>query len=100
MWKEIVTTSYFDDLLVKPRPPPKNPHLWAKTKTPWDFFKSVFAPYKWDTSEILMKCFEFDWSCSKIPNLVKDEEDWKQFKEILWKHYRIIWEAYKFFSAI
>jgi len=73
--RELVSSSFYDDLLVKPRPPPKNPHLRAKTKTPWDFYKSVFAPYKRDTNEILMKCFEFDWECSKIPKIIKDEED-------------------------
>jgi len=45
MRKELISSSYFENMIVKPRPPPKNPHLWAKTKTPWDFFKSVFAPY-------------------------------------------------------
>jgi len=29
MRKEIISASYFDDLIVKPRPPPKNPHIRA-----------------------------------------------------------------------
>ena len=60
----------------------------------------MFAPYKRDTNEILMKCFEFDWECSKIPKIIKDEEDRKHAKEILWKHYWQIRETYKFFASI
>jgi len=27
MRKELISSSYFENMIVKPRPPPKNPHL-------------------------------------------------------------------------
>lgn len=52
-------------------------------KQPWRFENSVFKDYQKDTDEILNNCFEFDWKCSRIPILVKRDEDRKRLKEIL-----------------
>ena len=68
---------------MKPRPPPKVPNVRARARTPWDFYKSVFAPFRRDHADLYKKCFEVDWKSSKIPNLIKNEEDRKVAKEVL-----------------
>ena len=42
---------------------------WNKNQS--FFFKNYFM----DHESLLNKCFEFDWSCSKIPKLIKDPKD-------------------------
>ena len=94
-----------------PRPPPVNLKGREKLKTPWDFFRSVFRDYKPDTDSLLNDCFEFDWSCSKITKIIKDEEELKRCKEYLRTHYKHMYgilfityiyrrEIYKFYSAV
>ena len=43
--REIITKTYLEDLSVIPRPPPKKIKGLTRTKTPWDFKKSVFKDY-------------------------------------------------------
>jgi hypothetical protein len=71
-----------------PRPPPKNLKGREKIKTPWDFFKSVFRDYKPDTEALLLDCFEFDWSCSKIEKILKSEEEIQKVKAYLKSKYK------------
>ncbi|CAI2365652.1 unnamed protein product [Moneuplotes crassus] len=83
-----------------PRPPPKFMVKKERIKTPWDFFKSVFKDYKPDTPTLLEGCFEYDWKCSKITKLVKNEEDQAEVKKILKSHYKEFREVYKFQGAL
>jgi hypothetical protein len=46
-----------------------------KIKTPWDVKKSVFRDYIPDNEILLAKCFEFDWSNSKIHKIIKEEKE-------------------------
>jgi len=66
-----------------PRPTPKNLLGREKLKTPWDFYKSVFKDYRPDNPQLLDQCFEFDWECSKIPRVIKTDEELDKSKEYL-----------------
>jgi len=72
--KTIINQTFIEDLTILPRPPPKKIKLLKREKTPWDFKKSVFKDYVPDNEEILAKCFETDWTNSKIMKVVKDQE--------------------------
>ena len=58
-----------------PRPEPNGIALEERPKSPWCFEKSIFAPYKYDTDELLARCFYFDWKCSKIEKMIKSVKD-------------------------
>ena len=59
--------------------PPKE----EKAKPKWEFKKSIFKDYTIDTDELLKRCFEFDFKCSKIPRIIKDEVDLMNTKAIM-----------------
>ena len=48
---------------------------------------------------MLKKCFEKDWKCSKLMNLVKNQTDQDKLKEKLGQNYKAIKLVYKYFSA-
>lgn len=87
--KSLITEEFLDKMSVKPRPDPKHPPVRIRPKTPWDFSKSIFAAYKSDTPELLDRCFEADWENSKIPKLVKEEEDAvKEYMQTIYRKVR------------
>ena len=86
--REVITSTYLEDLSVLPRPPVKTVAGILRLKTPWDFNKSVFRDYVYDNDAILARCFEYDWSNSKIPKIVKDEAELKLIKEFLRSNYK------------
>lgn len=46
---------------------------------------SIWAKdFKFDTEEILRKCFEKDWACSKVTKVVRNVDDQNLVKETLW----------------
>jgi NLR family CARD domain-containing protein 3 len=49
---------------------------------------------------LLSKCFELDWSRTKIARLIKDENERAQVKELLRKNYRWFRESYKYISGL
>ncbi len=69
----------FQDLIYV-RPANKRP------RTPWTFPISIFKDYRIENEELLMECFEFDWSSMKFPKLT--EEEMAAVKEELRKAYR------------
>jgi hypothetical protein len=71
----VLTKTYLTSMACVPRPLPRNLKGREKLKTPWDFTKSVFKDYKADTLAKLDECFEFDWESSKIPRIIKGEEE-------------------------
>lgn len=83
-----------------PRPLPKNLTGREKLKTPWDFSKSVFKDYKADTVNKLDECYEFDWESSKIPRIIKNEEELSACKEYLKSVYKTIRETYKYYAGV
>jgi len=79
----VLTKTYLTNMACVPRPLPKNLTGREKLKTPWDFSKSVFKDYKADNVNRLDECFEFDWECSKIPRIIKNEDELSACKEYL-----------------
>lgn len=71
-----------------------------RLRTPWDFFKSVFSPYKADDQKLLNSCFEFDWENTKIYKIIKNETELKEVKDYLKKNYALFRETYKYYSAL
>lgn len=68
----IVNGSY--QLLVEAKPRDNGGFFSLEVKEEWDFNNSVFKDYKPDNEEILNRCFEADWKLTKLPKLVKDED--------------------------
>ncbi len=77
----VLTKTYLTSMACVPRPLPRNLAGREKVKTPWDFSKSVFKDYKADSINRLDECFEFDWESSKIPRVIKNEEELTNCKE-------------------
>ena len=88
--RELITKTYLEDLTVLPRAPPRKVKGLQRSKTPWDFNKSVFKDYLADNEAILNKCFEYDWSNSKISKIVKDLTDLGKIKNYLNKNYKLM----------
>jgi hypothetical protein len=49
--------------IAKPRP---EITTTPRPKTPWTFEKSFFTQYDENHDDLMVECFEFDWSCCKI----------------------------------
>lgn len=71
----MITKTFLEDSTVIPRPPPRKIKGLRREKTPWDFRKSVFKDYIPDNDSMLTKCFDFDWTNSKIHKIIKDEKE-------------------------
>ena len=76
------------------------PEEIERVKTPWSLPISLFKDYQFDTKGKLNKCFEFDWSSSKVEKVVKNPEMLAKCKEVMRGSYKKIREAYKYYSAI
>lgn len=71
-----------------------------KQKRIWSFPISIWAKkYKFETTEVLRKCFERDWQCSKIPKFVKSAEEQAVIMDMLWSNYKMIKETYKQYAS-
>lgn len=66
----------------------------------WSIPKSIFKDYKFDTDQKYNDGFEFDLKHTKIPNFVKNKEDFAGVKEKLRKIYKNFRECYKYLSAV
>lgn len=49
---------------------------------------------------MLKKCFEFDWSCGRIPRVIKKEDDLEKVKKQLYAVYRQYKETYKYIASL
>ena len=58
--------------IAKPRP---EITTTPRPKTPWTFEKSFFTQYFENHDDLMAECFEFDWESSKIPRIIKNEEE-------------------------
>lgn len=88
------------DLTSIPRPRAKKFYLPNRAESPWQFPKSIFAPYKNDTESILNQCFEFDFKNTKLPKITKDDQDLDLLKTFLKSRYKIIREIYKLYAGV
>ena len=59
------------------------PPTILKEKVPWGLPISLFKPYRFDTEAHLTDCFEFDWSSSRLPKLLKDPAQSAGVKAVL-----------------
>lgn len=89
------------DVLPRTPDPVYVPARRKKAKRVWTYPISIWAPkYKFETDDLLRKCFEKDWSCSKISKFVKKEDELAQVKEMLWQAYKPIKECYKYYASL
>jgi hypothetical protein len=97
-------TDYTRDFILQmhchPRPSPKYLGNRHKQRTPWDFKLSCFKSYVPDNDSLLAKCFELDWSRTKIERMIKDEDQRDTIKHIVKKNYKWFRESYKYIAAI
>jgi len=84
----VVSIEELKDLKAKPRPRPKVKQEQVRPKSPWTFAKSIFAKYQLDTDEHLAKCFDFDWSCSKLDKILKNSTEKAAVYSYLKSNYR------------
>jgi len=66
---------------------------------PWTLEQSSFRFYDKDSEEILDKCFEHDWSLSRVNKLIKSEEELPIVKRVFKQNYTKIKEIYKLYAA-
>lgn len=66
----------------------------------WRFPISAFKEYKPDTQPLLDKCFEVDFEGTRIAKIVKNDEDVKVVRDMLYSIYRPLKDCYKHFAAI
>ena len=70
---------------------------FKRVRTPWRLSISLFKDYKPDSDvrtnlsaylsqELLGECFEFDWSCLRLPKMSEKEE--KEVKEVMRAGYK------------
>ena len=97
-----IDMNLLESLNCLPRPKiyiPKRKRV-PKAKPQWKIDRSVFKTYKNENVKLIERCFEFDWNCSKIPKIVKSEEEQEKVKKVLRKNYRLIRECYKYFAGV
>ncbi len=97
--RQLITKTVVSNMQCIPRPPPKVVPRKKRTKTPWTIPRSIFSTYKVDDEDLLTKCFENDWTRSKIPKITKEPEEQLRVKKVLRAAYKTIREAYKYFAA-
>lgn len=99
---EVIEPTYFEPR-VKSKPRQKDhvyiPPKLKKEKSPWNFNTSIFKDYQKDTEELLDRCFEFDYKCSRIHTLF-DKSKEKEVKAVLRKFYLKMKNTYKYYSAL
>ncbi|CAK90105.1 unnamed protein product (macronuclear) [Paramecium tetraurelia] len=89
------------DVLPRTQDPIYIPAKRKKQKRIWTYPISIWAPkYKFDTEELLRKCFERDWQCCKISKFVKKQEEQDQVKDMLWQAYKPMRETYRFYASV
>ncbi|KAL4486412.1 hypothetical protein ABPG72_007198 [Tetrahymena utriculariae] len=66
----------------------------------WDFQQSLFKDFRLEDESLMKKCFEFDWECSKINQLIRDENDLQLVKEELRRIYVFIKNSYRYLAAV
>lgn len=89
----------WDEIIIKTLPR-NNGLTIKKEKEPWSFDKSVWGKeMKLDNQELLRKCFERDWKCSKLTSLIKVQADQDKVKDLLWGVYADIKALYRYFSS-
>ena len=75
-------------MIAKPRP---EITTTPRPKTPWTFEKSFFTQYVDNHDQMMVECFEFDWSCCKIEKWL--ERSSKASRDVVYNYLK---ENYKY----
>ncbi|CAD8110051.1 unnamed protein product [Paramecium primaurelia] len=66
----------------------------------WSFSISIwFKDFEFENEDLLRKCFEYDWSYSKISDIITNQDVVKDVGNLIWKNYKMIKETYKQYSS-
>jgi hypothetical protein len=84
---------------LKPRVP-RGKYLHIAKKKEWGIPISIFKDYRFDNSDLIAKCFEYDWAHSRIPRVVKDPYELQAIKNYFSGIYKTIKEIYKYYSSV
>lgn len=99
----VIDTTEFKPLVsVLPRTPDPVyiPPKLKKQKRIWSFPISIwFKDFKFENEDLLRRCFEKDWACSKIAKIVKNPDELNEIKNVLWSYYKLLKESYKQYSS-
>lgn len=99
--RQQVTPAYVESTGCYPRPVrPPWPDDSMESEPEWDIRNSVFWGYIPDDSDLINKCFEYDWSYCKIPKIIKNEDELHKIKNYLKSIYKPIRETYKYYAGI
>ncbi len=101
---DVVDGTYYPMVDIKPRTPDI---IWLppesiKLRPPWTLPISVFAAYKTDSHRLVSQCFEFDWQCSRVEEIVDKlggKKLVRRFKAVAREYYVWIKAGYKFYST-
>lgn len=86
--KKIVNN--YDEIIVSVLPR-QDGLISKKQKKPWSYKDSVWAKqWKLEDETLTKNCFEKDWKCSKLTNLIKNQGQQDKAKQILYKNYKLI----------
>lgn len=66
----------------------------------WDIRGSVFWGYIPDDDDIVARCFEYDWARTKIPRIIKKEDELEKIRVFLKSIYKPIREVYKYYAGV
>jgi hypothetical protein len=83
--KQIVDSFYEPTIKTLPRTkdliyiPPKK----KKQKKKWTFPISLFKDWRKDDDDLLGKCFDNDWTTSRISRIIKNEEDLENTRQVM-----------------
>ncbi|KRX01621.1 hypothetical protein PPERSA_00328 [Pseudocohnilembus persalinus] len=87
---------------VKPRirDPEFIPDKKKKTKKKWTFPISLMYKWKPDTEDLIAKCFDFDWSLSRILKVIKKEDELEKVRVFLKERYQYFKNTYKYYATL
>lgn len=97
-----IDLEYLKSIGCRPRPiiyvPKSDQNKGPKPK--FQQAKSVFKKFRVDNTKLLEKCFEYDWSCSKIENMIRNDDEKKLIKQFLKENYRLMRECYRYYAGM
>ncbi|CAD8201706.1 unnamed protein product [Paramecium pentaurelia] len=66
----------------------------------WSFSISIwFKDFEYENEDFLRKCFDYDWSHSKLSDIITNQDEFNEVENLIWKNYKMIKETYKQYSS-
>jgi hypothetical protein len=75
------------------------PAKQKRRRVRWTYPKSIFTRWVPDDAELINMCFEYDWDCSKVPKIVKTDDELRAVKEFFRIRYKFVKDTYKHYSS-